>query len=286
MQQAETPISTSVSASMHLGLRTDMFDSTAPPPFFSDDDDPFGWRAETVASTLADAGCAEAKAGAALIPAADSMGPPETSAHAYAFSGDIVLVSDYRIAGVSSTGRSAALQGEVDIDMPSGWSAGVWASNIKEYAGSHFEVDLYASRSFTLGATEYALGATAIVLPGGDNISVGLATASASRPIGPVDATLALRYAWPQSILDGDHDLYVSLNGKSPIGRLNGVPLTLGAGMGYEEGAFAVASTKIDWTLSIAANIGGVDFGLAYVDTNVDDPAAAAGCIFSITRSF
>jgi uncharacterized protein (TIGR02001 family) len=204
----------------------------------------------------------------------------------FAFSANLALVSDYRIGGVSTSGEAAALQGGFDVDEASGWSAGLWASTIEEFAGSHFEVDLYAAKSFDLGATEVSLGATAIFLPGGENIVVGLADASVSRPIGPVDATLAVRYAWPQAELGDDDDLYVSANGESPIGRLAGVPLTLGASIGVEHGAFAIEDGKLDWSISMTASVRGVDFGIAYVDTDLRGAPGDPACVFSIARTF
>ena len=204
----------------------------------------------------------------------------------FKLSGDIALVSDYRIAGVSSTGRKPALQGEIDVDAPHGWSGGVWASNIKEFAGARTEIDLYGSKTVDFGDTELALGATAIWLAGGQNIVVGLATASLSRPIGPVDATVSLRYAWRQARLDGADDFSVSASVKTPIGALAGVPLTLGASLGYEDGIFVSENTKTDWSLSLTANVRDVDIGVSYVDTDVRDPNAAPACLVTITRAF
>ena len=216
----------------------------------------------------------------------DAALSPQPASLGLKFSGDVALVSDYRIAGVSSSGRAPALQGEIDVDAPYGWSGGVWASNIKEFAGAHTEIDVYASKSIDFGDTEFSLGATAIWLAGGKNVAVGIATASVSRPIGPIDATLSVRYAWRQARLEGADDMDVSASVKTPIGALGGVPLTAGASLGYEDGIFVTENKKTDWSLSLTANVHGVDIGVSYVDANVRDPNAAAACLFSITRSF
>jgi uncharacterized protein (TIGR02001 family) len=210
--------------------------------------------------------------------------PPQSDGEG--FSSNIALVSDYRVAGVSSSDRAVALQGGVDFDGPSGWSIGAWTSTIERTAGSNFELDLYGAKAFEFGDTELSIGAVLIVLPGGENASVGLVDASLSSPLGPVDATLSARYVWPQGNLDDQDDLYVSLNGKTPIGSLAGADLTLGASVGYERGAFAVEETKTDWSVSLTANVGGVDVGLSYVDTDLRDNNGAPGLILSLTRTF
>ncbi|MBL8551077.1 MAG: hypothetical protein JNJ73_13910 [Hyphomonadaceae bacterium] len=198
----------------------------------------------------------------------------------------LTFVSDYRISGISSSGKAPALQGSVDVEDASGWSAGLWASNIKEFAGSSVEVDLYAARSFDIGATEASLGATLIYLPGGENINVGLLTGGLARAIGPFDASLDVRYAWPQSELGGDDDIYVTIGADSPIGRFAGAALTLGASVGYEEGVFVAEGAKLDWSVSLTAEVAGVELGLAYVDTDVRDENGDAACVFSISRTF
>ena len=203
-------------------------------------------------------------------------------------SSNITFVSDYRVAGVSSSGRGGALQGEADVDAHNGWTAGIWASNISKTAGSNVEVDLYGAKSIDVGDTEFNVGATIIVLPGGDNASVGMATGGVSKPMGPIDASLSIRYVWPGQGNVGYHDdFYVSLKVKTPIGRVMGAPLTLAASVGYEDGVFVVEDKKTDWSLSLTAHVGHFDLGVSYVDTSLRrDRTGAAGCIFSLVRNF
>ena len=46
------------------------------------------------------------------------------------------------------------------------------------------------------------------------------------------------------------------------------------------------ADTKLDWSLGVTAEIEGTEFGLAYVDNDLDDHRGEAGLVFSITRRF
>lgn len=202
------------------------------------------------------------------------------------WSANIALVSDYRIAGVTSSGHGGALQGGIDYEGPTGWSAGIWGSTISLTEGSNVEVDLYGAKSFEFGDAELSLGAVLIVLPGGNNAAAGLLTASISSPIGPVDTTLATRYVWPQGNTNDNDDFYVSLDGRTAIGNAWGASLTLGASVGFERGEFAVEETKLDWSVSLTANVGGVDIGLSYVATDLRDESGAPGFILSITRTF
>lgn len=219
-------------------------------------------------------------------PKDESSAPQQTEPQNSPWSANIALVSDYRIGGVTSSGHGGALQGGIDYSGPSGWSAGIWSSTISLTEGSNVEVDLYGAKSIDVGAVEFSAGAMLIVLPGGNNASAGLFTASVATPVGPVDTTLALRYAWPQGNLDYNDDFYVSVNGKTPIGSIWGSPITLSASVGFERGEFAVEEKKMDWSVSLTANVGGIDIGLSYVDTDLRDESGAPGCILSITRTF
>jgi len=65
----------------------------------------------------------------------------------------VTLTSDYRFRGVSQTLNDPALQAGVDLQLPSGFFAGVWASNVDFFSNSFrsgprdVEVDLYAGYS-------------------------------------------------------------------------------------------------------------------------------------------
>ena len=58
----------------------------------------------------------------------------------------IGATSDYVLRGVSQTYDSAAVQLGGSYQLPTGWFAGVWGSNVNPYphAGSSMELDLYA----------------------------------------------------------------------------------------------------------------------------------------------
>lgn len=202
------------------------------------------------------------------------------------FSSNLALVSDYRGRGVSYSDGSAAIQGGFDVFGSSGWSIGTWASTIDEDADADLEIDLYAAHSFDVGPAEVSLGAAVYVFPGAEDWDFGEAQASIAFTAGPIDATIAFNYAWEQENLGNEDDLYVALNGATPLGHLGGVPITLGGSVGYEEGPFAIEESKTDWSLSVTGEINSIELGVSYVDTDLDGEPGEAGFVFSIARTF
>ena len=200
---------------------------------------------------------------------------------------ELTIVSDYRRNGVTQSDNNPALQGRIEVRHDSGFSAGAFATSMHGRRGSNAQVSLFGSRRFEFGETDVNLGAAAIIFIGGDADPFGVAQASVVHPIGPVDATLSVGYAPPQEAIHNDDGLNVNLRARTPLGRLNGVPLTGGASIGYSEGEFAMgAETKLDWSVGVTAEIEGTEFGLAYVDNDLDDRRGEAGIVFSITRRF
>lgn len=204
----------------------------------------------------------------------------------FEFSSSIAVVSDYRGRGVSYSEDSLAVQGALDVAEPSGWSAGLWTSTIGEIAEADFEIDIYAARTFELGPAEVTLGATALVFPEGDNWDYGEAQANVALAMGPVDTNLSVNYAWEQTNLADEDNLYVGLKGTTPVGRLAGAPISLSGNVGYEEGAFAIEGTKVDWSLSVTAEVESIEFGVSYVDNDLDGDLGEPAWVFSISRSF
>ena len=75
--------------------------------------------------------------------------------------GSIGLTSDYVLRGVSQSDGEAAFQGDVHWNFPAGWSAGIWASQVKLAPRSNtVELDGYLQWHGELNA-DLDLGATA-----------------------------------------------------------------------------------------------------------------------------
>jgi uncharacterized protein (TIGR02001 family) len=200
---------------------------------------------------------------------------------------ELTIVSDYRRNGVTQSDNNPALQGRIEVRHDSGFSAGAFATSMHGRRGSNAQVSLFGSRRFEFGETDVNLGGAAIIFIGGEADPFGVAQASVVHPIGPVDATLSVGYAPPQDAIDNEDGLNINLRVRTPLGRLNGVALTGGASVGHSEGEFAMgAETKLDWSAGVTAEIEGTEFGLAYVDNDLDNHRGEAGIVFSITRRF
>jgi uncharacterized protein (TIGR02001 family) len=211
---------------------------------------------------------------------------PAPQSHVHV-SGELALVSDYRRNGVTQSDGDPAIQGRFDIRHDSGWSAGAFATSMHGRKGSNAQLALFGAKRFDLGEAQLSLGASAIFFFGGDADPFAVVNASVSRPIGPVDATLAVNYAPPQEAINDQHGLNVNLRARSPLGRVNGAALTAAASVGWSEGEFAMgAETKLDWSLGVSTEIDGLNLGLAYVDNDLDDDRGEAGLVFSIAHEF
>ncbi|MBI3439856.1 MAG: hypothetical protein HY054_14615 [Proteobacteria bacterium] len=213
--------------------------------------------------------------------------PPSTATHhddAMRVTYTITLLSDYRRGGASRSGGKPALQGGVDLRLPDHWNFGARGSSIAKHG--NVEIAFYGTKTLEIGDTDLSIGATFLAFPRDPSAGYASVQASASRPIGPIDATVSVIY-WPtQSQLNGEDSSYVVARARSPIGEVLGAPVTLGASIGRMRGHFADSSTRTDWSVSLTGRFDTIDIGITYVDNDLGDSRGRPGAVFSITRSF
>ena len=92
---------------------------------------------------------------------ADAVAPAAAPASAWSQSANIAFTSNYVWRGVSQTDTGLAVQGGFDVAHTSGFSAGVWGSNVNDYSGSWkngIEVDLYANYAFQISKVDFSVG--------------------------------------------------------------------------------------------------------------------------------
>lgn len=194
------------------------------------------------------------------------------------------LLSDYRRGGTSRSDGKPALQGGVDVRLPGHWNFGARGTTIARHG--NLEISLYGAKTIELGDADLTLGVTANAYPRDPGPVQTLVQASASRPIGPIDATVSVVY-WPrQTQLDGEDNLYVVARARTPVGALLGVPITLGASLGRMRGHLADARSRSDWSMSLTGRFDTIDIGVSYVDNDLGDARGHPAAVFSITRSF
>lgn len=242
-----------------------------------------GWRSKRDTQTRASVAVAS-KGKSVRRASSDESASATSNESALDISFDISVASAYRRAGVSRS-DDPTVQGVLDLEFADGWSGGVFTSTA-DSKHANFEVTFFGAKEFEFGDTELTIGATAIVDVDRQRLDFGIAQASVSHPIGPFDVTLAVNYAWEQSHLDDEDNVYVVARGKSLIGSAFGIPLTLGVSAGRMEGRLAIADVRLDWSTSLTADIDGMDIALSYVDNDLDGERGKAAWIVSITRTF
>ncbi|QVL44897.1 MAG: TorF family putative porin [Methylophilaceae bacterium] len=89
----------------------------------------------------------------------------------WAFSSNVAFTSDYYVRGISQNFHKPALQGGFDVAHSSGFSAGIWASNVSPntFPDASLEIDYYAGYGGEIGKTGigYSVGVIAYTYPGG-----------------------------------------------------------------------------------------------------------------------
>jgi uncharacterized protein (TIGR02001 family) len=198
--------------------------------------------------------------------AQDAADPPK----AVSLSGSVAIVSDYRFRGISLSDKDWALQGSMRLDHRSGFYLATWASSIEQIAGWAGDFNGWKPD----------IGLYSYLYPGGDGLNYFEVYGALTKEFGPVSATVGLNYAPNQGNTSRDNT-YVY--GKAGVG-VPGTPVSLTAGIGYENGAFA--DHKVDWTLGATATFGRLSIGLAYVDTDQSFRLGNAGVVFSIGAAF
>lgn len=200
--------------------------------------------------------------------------------------GGVAVVSDYRFRGVSLSDKDFAVQPYVTISHESGFYVGAWGSNLAENTGDDVEIDLYAG--FAGGdALTYDIGATYYVYPGVSSFNYVEFTGKLGTTLGPATVGVQLSYVPSQDNTGNSDNIYYGTNASIAIPN---TPITLTGSMGIEDGVFAGADEKVDWSLGATAAVSVFTVGVAYVDTNRRSTFAfkdsAAGVVFTLSYGF
>lgn len=211
-------------------------------------------------------------AGTALT-AAPAMAQDESE---ISVSANVALVSDYRFRGVSLSGGDFAVQGGVDVAHSSGFYVGTWASSLEESdvlggpsAYGSTEFDVYAGWSGALTESlSVDVGVLAYLYPDGEgcNCDYWEPYASVTGAVGPAEVTVGVAYAWEQSSLGDEDNLYLY----GDVGfAIPETPVSFVGHLGYTDGILATQGdgTSFDWSVGASVGVMGVDLGLSYVDT-------------------
>ncbi len=212
-------------------------------------------------------------------------------------SANVAIVSDYKFRGVSLSDGEIAIQGGIDVGLPSGFYVGTWASSLDETTvgfGST-ELDIYGGWAGEFGNVSTDIGVIAYIYPdaGPGDFDYLEAYGSVGVGIGPAEATLGIAYAPEQDSLGGTDNFYIY----SDLGvGIPGTPVTVTGHLGYTDGflTFTPDSTAWDYSIGAEAAVPGtpLSVGVAFVGVEGDgliDPGGTFtddSVVFSLSASF
>jgi uncharacterized protein (TIGR02001 family) len=177
------------------------------------------------------------------------------------FSFNVGIVSDYAFRGVSQTNEGPAIQGGVDFSHDSGFSAGIWASNVDfvDGDGANSEWDFYVgwstqfseTVSFDVTLLQYAY------LDQGDynylELLFGLG----------VGDYLNFQLGYSDDVFNsGQTGIYYAASGNYPLPWWD---LTLDGSVGHYDLNDALGDSYEDASVGLSRNFGEMNVGLKYV---------------------
>ena len=218
-----------------------------------------------------------------------------TLADSHEISGNVAITSDYRFRGISQSDRDPALQGGFDWAHESGFYLGTWASSIDfgspapGLSGGSIEWDFYGGFAKDINENmSFDVGYIYYYYPS-DNWVVDLDYQEFYGSFSFYGATVGLVYSddYFQSTEDfwyfyGDYGL--------PLGEI----FSLDVHLGYNDtdAAFGTDGSYLDWSVGVTASAVGLDFTLAYVDTDISESNCFGGSklckatgVFTISKS-
>jgi uncharacterized protein (TIGR02001 family) len=198
------------------------------------------------------------KLAVAFLAAASSIAVQAADAPAFTTTGNLSYTSDYVFRGITQTGGHTALQGGFDVAHTSGFTAGVWASNVN-WTNTTLEVDLYANYGFSLSKDFSAsVGYIAYVYEGNSSLNTGEINASVSA----YGFTAKLSHAVTDYFgIAGSGTQYYELNYAYEVAAIKG--LSLGLHYGITDGKNA-ADNDEDYAIGLSYPVAGFTGTVSY----------------------
>jgi len=198
------------------------------------------------------------KLAVAFLAAASSIAVQAADAPAFTTTGNLSYTSDYVFRGITQTGGHTALQGGFDVAHTSGFTAGVWASNVN-WTNTTLEVDLYANYGFSLSKDFSAsVGYIAYVYEGNSSLNTGEINASVSA----YGLTAKLSHAVTDYFgIAGSGTQYYELNYAYEFAAAKG--LTLALHYGVTDGKNAAENDE-DYAIGLSYPVAGFTGTVSY----------------------
>ena len=209
-------------------------------------------------------------------------------------SASVALTSDYVWRGASQTLEDAAISGSFDYSHASGFTAGVWASNVDftddaPDDGADIEIDIYASFGGELdNGIGWDVGYLRYIFPGttaGNDYDWNEYHVSASYSY----FSAAVNYS-DDYLAGGNDGLYYTLGFDYELPQ----GFALSAGVGFTDVDEAGADSYTDYNVGISKELAGFGFDARYYDTDNDaqdfygsdtDDLLEGRVVFTISKS-
>ena len=218
----------------------------------------------------------------ALVAALALTGAAQASAE---ISGNVSIVSDYAFRGISQTAEKGAIQGGFDYAAESGFYAGTWMSNVEFGTESSTEMDLYFGYGGSMGDLGYDVSYIYFDYEGDAEFDYQEYALALSYG----DFSFGVNYS-SEYLGDGGPDFVYPYVGYS-MALTEGLSLDLHYGYSDIDAADFWGpgeDSYSDYSATLGFSAGGVDFGLAFVGTDLDDDVVAGSddrLILSISKS-
>ena len=184
-------------------------------------------------------------------------------------SANVGAVSNYMWRGTTQTSNEAAIQGGVDLTHSSGVYVGTWVSNVDFDLApdAETEQDFYVGYGFTLGDFAFDLKRTEYHYASEDQLDYGETHAHVSA----YGVTLGVDYSSDTPIVHSDSTFhyYGSYSYTLPqevvlTGTIGQYDFNDAGWVGAEDSEYSY------YNIAVNKDMWGINFGLAYTDSNVD----------------
>ena len=207
----------------------------------------------------------------------------------------MAITSDHRFRGISQSDRDPALQGGFDWAHDSGFYLGTWASSIDfgtadtGLSGGSVEWDFYGGFAKDINDNfSFDVGYMYYYYPS-DNWSVDLDYQEFYGSVSFYGATVGLVYS--DDYFQSTNDFWYFYGDYSfPISEV----VSIDGHLGYNDLSreFGTDGSYLDWSIGVTASAVGLDFTLAYVDTDLSKSDCFGGTklceatgVFTISKS-
>jgi len=215
--------------------------------------------------------------GLAAIAQAETAGPISLSAN-------VSMGTDYVFRGFTQTSEDPTIQGGFDFNHEGGLYAGIWGSNVNfgSTDPAHLEVDYYIGFAGEASGVGYDFSYIYYAYPGvDDNMNYDFG----EFKLGLSYNVISAEYYYSNDFFGGIGKAhYFKLGADFEVG--NGIGL--GAHVGRQNFDDDASTDYTDYGVSVSKSMIGVDFGLNYTNTNLDnvDDVADGRVFLTVGKSF